>query len=65
MVIWAVLLFISGCLIADAARHYDNDKEGTIFTLCDLLKYHDKNDARCGHLIGATVCSHMYIHYQK
>ena len=64
MVIWAVLLFISGCLIADAVRHYDNDEEGTGRTLCDWLDL-AKNDARCGHLIGATVCSHMYIHYQK
>lgn len=63
MVIWAVLLFISGCLIADAARHYDNDKEGTKHTLCDYLALRDVNNARCGHLIGATVCSHMYIHY--
>ena len=57
MVIWAVLLFISACLIADAARHYDNNKKGTPpQTLCDWLD--DFSDAKCGHLIGATVRSH-------
>ncbi len=73
MIIWGVLLFISGCLIADAARHYDDktmlfvggDKE----TLCDLLKepYYD-TDARCGHLVGAVVryqllylCQDVYL----
>ena len=56
MVIWAVLLFISACLIADAARHYDNEKKNTHRTLCDWLD--DFSDAKCGHLIGATVRSH-------
>ena len=62
MVIWALLLFISGCVIADTARKYD-DKTfySTGLTFCDFLKKTrsyggSSTDARCGHLVGATVC---------
>ena len=55
MVIWGLLLFIAGCVIADTARQYDEKKfEGVTF--CDAHKNLNlKNDARCGHLVGATV----------
>ncbi|XP_046842505.1 proteolipid protein 2-like isoform X1 [Xenia sp. Carnegie-2017] len=49
MVIWAVMLFIAGCVIADNVREYEDKK------ICDLLKYFN-SDARCWHLIAATVC---------
>ncbi|XP_046842629.1 plasmolipin-like [Xenia sp. Carnegie-2017] len=55
LVIWAVMLFIAGCVLADAARKYDNDKKGPYHTLCSYLKARNA-DARCGHLIGATIC---------
>ena len=48
MVIWAVMLFIAGCVIADNVREYEDKK------ICDILKYFN-SDARCGHLIAATV----------
>ncbi|XP_046842634.1 plasmolipin-like [Xenia sp. Carnegie-2017] len=49
MVIWAVMLFIAGCVIADNVREYEDKK------ICDGLKF-AKRGARCGHLIAATVC---------
>ena len=65
MVIWGVLLFIAGCIIADTARQYDDKTlkityrvSGTVvyLTFCDSLKEDWVNsDARCGHLVGATV----------
>ncbi|XP_046842637.1 plasmolipin-like [Xenia sp. Carnegie-2017] len=55
LVIWAVMLFIAGCVLADAARKYDNDKKGSNYTFCSYVKARNA-DARCGHLIGATVC---------
>ena len=59
MLIWGVLLFISGCLIADTARQYDDKTMPFIaighLTFCDLLKDWAKSDATCGHLVGATV----------
>ena len=57
MIIWGVLLFISGCLIADAARYYDDKTFHVLFTtytLCDSLK-NSNIDARCGHLVAAAV----------
>ena len=54
MVIWGVLLFISGCLCADAARVYD-DKG-----FCGVLDA-VKADARCGHLIAATVSCQLLL----
>ena len=54
LVIWAVMLFIAGCVLADAARKYDNDKKRSNYTFCSYLKARNA-DARCGHLIGATV----------
>ena len=63
MIIWGVLLFISGCIIADAARHYD-DKEREGLTYCDWLKknipFFGTTDARCGHLVGSSVCLISY-----
>ena len=53
MVIWGVLLFIAGCLIADTALKYDEKKFGRL-TFCDYLKLVG-SDARCGHLVGTTV----------
>ena len=53
MVIWGLFLFIAGCVIADAARVYDEKKIFDV-TFCDALKA-SKNDARCGHLVGAMV----------
>ena len=53
MVIWGVLLFIAGCVIADTARQYDEKKFGH-WSFCDYLKLVGSN-ARCGHLVGATV----------
>ena len=65
MVIWAVLLFISACIIADTVRYYDNEKKKTGYTMCHwLAHYIDRSNARCGHLIGATVCDHT-IHTSK
>lgn len=59
MVIWAVLLFISACIIADTVRYYDNEKKNTRHTMCYWLTYYvHRSSARCGHLIGATVCGH-------
>ena len=57
MVIWALLLFIAGCVIADTARRYDEKKyDYDPYTFCDFLKEPQADsDARCGHLIGTTV----------
>ena len=67
MIIWCVLLFISGCIIADTARKYDDKTYYiTSITFCDLLKTkseynnYESSDARCGHLVGASVCSDVY-----
>ncbi|XP_046842638.1 uncharacterized protein LOC124436712 [Xenia sp. Carnegie-2017] len=49
LVIWALMLFIAGCFIADTVRQYE-DKN-----ICYWLKF-AKYDARFGHLIDATVC---------
>ena len=58
MIIWGLLLFISGCIIADAARHYDSKKYNGR-TYCDWLKVYTigfgTTDARCGHLVCASV----------
>jgi hypothetical protein len=63
MIIWGLLLFISGCIIADTARQYD-DRKWSGHTFCDLLKTNiysfGSTDARCGHLVGATVCPISY-----
>ncbi|XP_028392019.1 plasmolipin-like [Dendronephthya gigantea] len=53
MAIWALLLFISACLIADTARQYDKSVTGGI-SLCDFLDNVD-HDAKCGHLIAASI----------
>ena len=57
MVIWGVLLFIAGCLIADTALKYDEKKFGKDrWSFCDYLKIDlVGSDARCGHLVGTTV----------
>ncbi|XP_046842630.1 uncharacterized protein LOC124436706 [Xenia sp. Carnegie-2017] len=55
LVIGAVMLFIAGCVLADAARKYDNDKKGYDHTFCSYLKAKNA-DATCRHVIGATVC---------
>ena len=62
MIIWGVLLFISGCIIADTARKYDDKTYFTTsITFCDMLKtkypynYYSTSDARCGHLVGASI----------
>ena len=57
MVIWGLLLFIAGCVIADTARQYDEKKFDTDpWSFCEYVKLkHVNSDARCGHLVGATV----------
>ncbi|XP_046843272.1 uncharacterized protein LOC124437343 [Xenia sp. Carnegie-2017] len=58
LVLWGIILFIAGCVIADAARRYDNDEKrlGTskTWTFCDVLKS-TKHDVGCGLLAGASV----------
>ncbi|XP_028392090.1 uncharacterized protein LOC114516735 isoform X2 [Dendronephthya gigantea] len=64
MVIWGLLLFASGCFIADTAWKYDEKttfKHGdhyhtTQYSFCDYLKndIYD-SDARCGHLVGSAA----------
>ncbi|XP_028392253.1 uncharacterized protein LOC114516860 [Dendronephthya gigantea] len=59
MVIWGLLLFISGCVIADTAVKYDEKKFSySPWSFCDFLKLSWVNsDARCGHLVGsAAIC---------
>ena len=56
MVIWALLLFIAACIIADTARRYDEKKGDDKYSFCDFLQYSwVDSDARCGHLIATTV----------
>ena len=61
MIIWGLLLFSAGCLMADAARHYD-DKTAPAeppITFCDLL---EKTDCgRCSYLVGATVGCQLHV----
>ena len=56
MVIWGLLLFIAGCVIADTARQYNHKRTQDFKSFCDFLKLKSiDSDARCGHLVGATV----------
>jgi hypothetical protein len=65
MAIWGVLLFIAGCVMADTARKYEVDEatySSYSWTFCDFLKKDEGylggwpgSDARCDHLVGATV----------
>ena len=61
LVIWALLLFISACLIADTARQYDK-KNLLNFSLCDILDQSDY-DAKCGHLVAASVSFVFFSFY--
>ena len=65
MAIWGVLLITVGCLMAHTALKYEVDvhtEYSYSSTFCDFLKKDKEDlvgwpgsDARCGHLIGATV----------
>ncbi len=61
-----MLLFIAGCLMADAARHYDDKTAPTEppITFCDSLEKTDygfNTDARCSDLVGATVRCQLHV----